>query len=229
MSSRTRILENIRRGLRRGPLEGERLRAALDRTAAHARGPVPARAAALDPAAQVDLFVAMAEEAAASVERIDAFAAVPAAVARWMAAGDAADASLLVATGRGLDRLDWAGAGLTVESGRPARDGDRVCVSPAFAAVAETGTLVLLSGPESPSTLNFLPDHHIVVLGAGDVVGPYEDVWDRLRERGTLPRTLNLITGPSRSADIEQTLQMGAHGPVSLHIVLVASGLPAVC
>ena len=96
--------------------------------------------------------------------------------------------------------------------------------SHAFAGVAETGTLVLLSGPDNPTTLNFLPDTHIVMLSADDVAGDYETVWRRLRERygpGALPRTVNLITGPSRSADIEQTLILGAHGPRALHILVV--------
>ncbi|MEZ5579927.1 MAG: LUD domain-containing protein [Candidatus Competibacteraceae bacterium] len=73
---------------------------------------------------------------------------------------------------------------------------------------------MLLSGPHSPpTTLNFLPDTHIVVLRADRIVGAYEDAWDLLRARGLgMPRTVNFITGPSRSADIEQTVQMGAHG-----------------
>ena len=106
-----------------------------------------------------------------------------------------------------------------------ASDGhDTVSFSHAFAGVAETGTLVLLSGPDNPTTLNFLPDTHIVMLSADDVAGDYEAVWRGLRERygvGVLPRTVNLVTGPSRSADIEQTLLLGAHGPRALHIIVV--------
>ena len=105
------------------------------------------------------------------------------------------------------------------------RDGnDAVAVGHAFAGVAETGTLVLTSGTDNPTTLNFLPETAIVVIDAADIAGDYETVWDRLRAadgNGALPRTVNLITGPSRSADIEQTLLLGAHGPRSLHIVVV--------
>jgi L-lactate dehydrogenase complex protein LldG len=99
-----------------------------------------------------------------------------------------------------------------------------VSVTGAFAAIAETGTLMLLSGPSGPTTLNFLPDNHIVVLRASQLVGAYEEAWGRLRELygpGKLPRTVNLITGPSRTADIEQTIQLGAHGPRRLHILVV--------
>ena len=63
-----------------------------------------------------------------------------------------------------------------------------------------------------------------MVLFADDIAGDYETVWRRIREtygEGKLPRTVNLVTGPSRSADIEQTLILGAHGPRALHILVV--------
>ena len=97
-------------------------------------------------------------------------------------------------------------------------------VKPCFAGVAETGTLAMLSGPERPVTLNFLPEAHIALVGTRDLVGAYEDMWARVREAGETPRAVNLITGPSRSADIGQELRMGAHGPRRLHIVLVDDG-----
>ncbi len=59
------------------------------------------------------------------------------------------------------------------------------------------------------------------VLRADRIVGVYEDGWDLLRAQGAqMPRTVNYITGPSRSGDIAQTMQLGAHGPLRLHIVL---------
>jgi L-lactate dehydrogenase complex protein LldG len=97
-------------------------------------------------------------------------------------------------------------------------------MSHALAGVAETGTLVLTSGPDNPTTINFLPETHIVAVRADDIVGDYESVWDAFRlrfGRGALPRTVNMITGPSRSGDIEQTILLGAHGPRRLHIVVV--------
>jgi L-lactate dehydrogenase complex protein LldG len=115
---------------------------------------------------------------------------------------------------------------LEVTTGRS--DGrDLVAISHAFGAAAESGTLMLLSGADNPTTLNFLPDTHIVVIAAADVAGDYETVWQRLRERygaGEMPRTVNLITGPSRSADIAQTLILGAHGPRRLHVMVVGDG-----
>ena len=98
----------------------------------------------------------------------------------------------------------------------------------AFAGIAETGTLMLASGPDNPTTLNLLPDNHIVLLQHKKIVGSYEDSWSALRKaqsgrRGkrTMPRTVCFVTGPSRSADIEQTLLLGAHGPRRLHIILL--------
>ena len=106
----------------------------------------------------------------------------------------------------------------------PSDGKDLAAVSHAFGAAAESGTLVLLSGPDNPTTLNFRPDTHIVVVDAKDVAGDYESLWARLREKfgdGLMPRTVNMITGPSRSADIEQTLILGAHGPRRLHVMVV--------
>ena len=80
---------------------------------------------------------------------------------------------------------------------------------------------MMKAGPEHPTTLNFLPDTHVVVLLASQIVGSYEDAWDRLRDVDSMPRTVNFITGPSRTGDIEQTIFLGAHGPRRMHIVLV--------
>ena len=126
-----------------------------------------------------------------------------------------------------LEALPWDSQPLLNVAHGVAEAGDEVSLAGAFAAVAETGTLMLLSGERGPTTLNFLPDTHIVMLKASQIVGPYEDAWDRVRAAygtGKLPRTVNFITGPSRTADIEQTIQLGAHGPRRLHIVLVEDG-----
>jgi L-lactate dehydrogenase complex protein LldG len=97
-------------------------------------------------------------------------------------------------------------------------------VSHAFGGIAETGTLVMTSGKDNPSTINFLPEHHIVVINAKDVDGDMETVLAKVRKKfgkGVMPRTLNFITGPSRSGDIEQKIILGAHGPRALHIIVV--------
>jgi L-lactate dehydrogenase complex protein LldG len=125
-----------------------------------------------------------------------------------------------------LDGMPWEATMLEIARG-PSDGSDAASVSHAFAGVAETGTLVLVSGEDNPSTLNFLPDDHIVVVDGADVVADYERVWTLVRGRygkGEMPRTVNLVTGPSRSGDIEQILLMGAHGPRRVHIVLVDRG-----
>ena len=109
------------------------------------------------------------------------------------------------------------------ESG-PASPTDQVGLSHALAAIAETGTLTLASGADNPVTLNFVPENHIIVVEDTDLVGPYEDVWTRVRTRfgkTHMPRTLNFISGPSRTADIGGKLVTGAHGPRRLCVVLV--------
>lgn len=106
----------------------------------------------------------------------------------------------------------------------PGRIEEPATLTRAEFGVAETGSLVFASGRENPVTLNFLGETHFVLLDADDIVGGYEDLWGNWRERGLNPRTANFITGPSRSADIGQVLQLGAHGPVALHVFLLGGG-----
>lgn len=211
-TSRTAILDSIRRHLHRGPLSDARADALRRDLARPCRQVVPARGQG-NAAEQVALFLRMAGELAATSARLHHGDEVPAAVAAYLESQGLAGP---VRVAPELSRLPWAG---DVVFGA-ADPGDAVSVTPAFAGVAETGTLVLLSGPASPTGLNFLPDTHIVVLAAVDVVGAYEDVWDWLRG-APLPRSVNLISGPSRTGDIEQTIQLGAHGPRRLHILLI--------
>ena len=130
-------------------------------------------------------------------------------------------AEIVLAPDPSLDDLPWDERPLLrIRRGR-AEAGDAVSLTPCFAAIAETGTLMLISGAATPTTLNFLPDTHIVLVHADQVVAAYEDGWDRLRSAGAMPRAVNFITGPSRTGDIEQRIELGAHGPRRLHIILV--------
>jgi L-lactate dehydrogenase complex protein LldG len=218
--SREQILASIRRSLKRGRLDTAREAELRERVAMHRRNLVPARAAALDDPGRVDLFVAMAEEVQTTVARVGSLAAVPDEVARYLAA-DNLPAELVLAPDPKLDDIPWdARPLLRLRRGRAEPD-DAVSLTPCFAAIAETGTLMLVSGAGTPTTLNFLPDTHIVVVHGDQVVATYEDGWDRLRSEGGVPRTVNFITGPSRTGDIEQRIELGAHGPRRLHIVLV--------
>jgi len=218
--TREQILAGIRRSLKRGRLDAARETELREHVAAHRRNLVPARAAALADPRRVDLFVGMAEEVQATVARVISPAAVPEEVARYLAAENL-PADLVRAPDPSLDDILWdARPLLRIRRGR-AEAGDTASLTPCFAAIAETGTLMLISGAETPTTLNFLPDTHIVLVYADQVVATYEDGWDRLRTYGRMPRAVNFITGPSRTGDIEQRIELGAHGPRRLHIVLV--------
>jgi len=220
MTARDDILGGIRRGLGRGALADGPTGELAARVAAHRRNLIPARAASLDPPGRVDLFVAMAEAVQATVTRIASDGEIPGEVARYLAAENL-PAELAMAPDPRLDALPWADRPLLQIWRGKAEPGDAVSLTPCLAAVAETGTLMLVSGETTPTTLNFLPDTHIVVLRGGQVVASYEDGWDLLRARGGLPRTVNFITGPSRTGDIEQKIELGAHGPRRLHVILV--------
>lgn len=219
--ARTRILADIRHALGREAPSADRAAALERRLDAPEPNVIPARAQ-IDAPARIDLFIAEAERADATVARVATVDDVPRAVAAYLAA-NTLPSVLKVAPA--VADIPWSeGTALSAVAGVAGGD-DPVGVTGAFAGVAETGTLVLLSGPDSPTTLNFLPDTHIVVLATARIVGTYEETWRSLRaaagDDGPLPRTVNWITGPSRTADIEQTLLLGAHGPRRLHIVLV--------
>jgi len=218
--ARAEILAGIRRSLKRGRLDPAHEKALRERAEAHRRHLVPARAASLDHPRRVELFAAMAEEVQATVARVGSPAVVPEEVARYLAAENL-PAELVLAPDPGLDAMPWHERPLLrLRRGR-AEAGDAVSLTPCCAAVAETGTLMLVSGSATPTTLNFLPDTHIVIVNADQVVATYEDGWDRLRAVGAMPRLVNFITGPSRTGDIEQRIELGAHGPRRLHIILV--------
>ncbi len=215
MAARERILGRIRRAQGRGaraPSAAER--ETLDSyLRSHPRGPLPEIAG--DPVAR---FCDRARAAASSWDRVAGLGDAPAAVRRYL------DANGLPTSGcvwPALARLDWGGAGLSLAP-RAARGDDAVGVSGAFCAIAETGTLMLVSDAASPASVSLLPETHVALVPVGRVVAHMEDGWDLARsELRTLPRAVNFISGPSRTADIEQTLVLGAHGPYRVHIILV--------
>jgi L-lactate dehydrogenase complex protein LldG len=222
--SKQAILTAIRRGLKRGPLPADQVAMLNGRMAAHPRHLIPARSRLPHPQ-QVALFVRNVEKEFGTVTRVADMDAVPGAVADYLAASNL-PGSLIMAPHPELQAIPWSARPLLdVREGR-AQGTDAVSVQHGFAGIAETGTLMLPSSAERPVTLNLLADTAIVVLRASAVVGAYEEAWDRLRaEVGAMPRNVMLVTGPSRSADIEQTLELGAHGPRALHVVLVDDGV----
>jgi L-lactate dehydrogenase complex protein LldG len=222
MTARSTLFASIRQSLGVTGDEPARRAVVADRLKQHPRGVIPARGQ-LPPQERVKLFADMVEAAAGTAEILPNAADVPAAIAVLLRRHN-----LPMQIRRGDDprlaALPWEKE-RTLEVSTGASDGHQlVSVSYAFAGVAETGTLVMASGPDNPTTLNFLPDTHVVVVDAKDVAGDYETVWARVREAfgiDALPRAINMITGPSRSADIAQILILGAHGPRRLHVLVV--------
>jgi L-lactate dehydrogenase complex protein LldG len=222
MTARATLFASIRAALGVTGTEPARRAAVAQRIAQHPRGVIPARGQ-LPPHERVKLFARMVEAANGSVEVLPRAEHVPDAVATLLRKHN-----LPMQVRHGADprlaRLPWHEQ-RTLEVTTGASDGHQlVAVSHAFGGVAETGTLIMASGPDNPTTLNFLPDTHIVVIDANDIAGDYETVWQRLRENfgDALPRAINMITGPSRSADIAQILILGAHGPRRLHVIIVS-------
>ena len=212
-AAKERILGAVRRSLgRTGPLP-ESVRGGLDRRLA---APTPNLKPALaeDP---VSLFVRKANAVHTRTTVVPTLAGVSEAVVRHIEDNGLGE-EIVVAPN--LEGVRWSNR-LVVEA-RAACGSDQVSVTGAFAGIAETGSVMLLSGPESPTTLNFLPEDHIVVLRESRIVPHPEDAWALLREeRGTMPRTVNLICGPSKTGDVELVITEGAHGPRRFHVVVV--------
>lgn len=225
MSARDNVLKKVRASLGAAPGDSTRARIVAERLAEAPAGVVPERGH-LPQKERVALFCRMAEKVSATTERVKKPADVPKAVSAYLRSKNL-PASVRMGADKRLAAMPWSAAkSLEVKTGR-ADPEDEVGVSHALAGVAETGTVTLYSGTDNPTTVNFLPEHHIVVVDAKDIAGDLETVLSWLRKsfgKGKMPRTVNLITGPSRSGDIEQKLLLGAHGPRALHLIIVDGG-----
>ncbi|HSO06230.1 MAG TPA: lactate utilization protein C [Pelomicrobium sp.] len=214
MSSREQILGRIRQALGRS---GPPAQAVQDEARAymegHATGPRPP--ADWD---RLERFMERAKAMACTVERVGTLEQVPGAVARYLR-----DAGLPASAVVWPEVADWGwdAAGINVEP-RRARGEDLVGITGAFCGIAETGTLALLSGAGTPGSVSLVPENHVAVVSAKRIVDSVEDALGLVRaERGGPPRALNLVSGPSRTADIEQTVTLGAHGPYRVHVIVV--------
>jgi len=221
-ASRDAVLGRVRRALRHEGDRGAARAAAEAYVAAHAQGPRPTR-----PDDLVAHFRRRATDMASTVESIASVADIPAAVARYIDALVLPPALAAQQSRQGVcwpefAGLDWQGAGLQIEA-RPTLGNDRLGITGCMCAIAETGTLVFTTGADTPSASALLPDTHIAVLRAARVVPGMEDAFALIRrEREVLPRAVNMISGPSRTGDIEQTIVLGAHGPFRVHILVLS-------
>ncbi len=213
MTARDNILARIRaaQGKSAAPGEGER-EAMHEHLRAHPQGPRPA--SDWDPLAR---FRERALSLASSWDEVGTPDGIPAAIAAYLRKNNL---PLRAVCWPEFTGLDWAGSGVEVEA-RSARGDDLVGITGAFCAIAETGTLMMVSGPRTPAAVSLLPETHIAVVNRARIVRGMEDAWELLRaESGYMPRAVNFISGPSRTADIEQTVTLGAHGPYRVHIIL---------
>ena len=217
--SKQAIIGAIQRGLKRGPLPADQQAMLSGRIATHPRHLIPARGQ-LDLAGRVALFAQYVEQEFGTVSRLATLADVPGAIADYLARQNLPPA-LVVSPHPDLERIPFGDKPLLDVRFGTALATDTVSLTHAFAGVAETGTLMLPSGPTRPTSNNLLPDSAIVVLQASRIVACYEDAFDLLRAEQEMPRNVMLVTGPSRSADIEQTLELGAHGPRRLHVLII--------
>ena len=214
MSARENILQRIRAA--NGPtgeLTAPEREAALAKLRARPRGPLPSMSWELLPRFKERCIAMMS-----SVAEVKSVGDVPQAVAKYLTEKKLPLSGVCWPE---FANLDWAVAGLGIAA-RPANGDDKVGITGAYCALAENGTLMLLSGQDNHATTSLLPDHHIAIVPASRIVRAMEDGWDLLRrEHGSLPRQVNFVSGPSRTADIEMTLVMGAHGPFSVHVIIV--------
>ncbi|RPI43142.1 MAG: lactate utilization protein C [Betaproteobacteria bacterium] len=212
--ARDRILAAVRLGLgRKVPLPAAQADVERAYIAEHRPGPRPR--SDWEP---VQRFRERALALASSVDQVATMAAVPGAVAAYLASQSLPPNAVVWPA---LASLDWRSAGVAAEARRP-EGRDLVGITGSFCAIAETGTLLLVSGPSTPPSASLLPETHIAIVACSRIVRTMEDAWALARaELGELPRAANFVSGPSRTADIEQTLVLGAHGPYRVHIVLL--------
>lgn len=214
MSAKENILRRVRESLHKdgSGQEAER-RAAQAYIQAHAIGPRPQV-----PEDLVTRFLMRCDAMQTTRDRVAAMAEVPQAVARYLAANDLPRVAVCWPR---FAHLDWQAQQISMEA-RPAAGSDLVGITGTFCAIAETGTLMLLSGPETAATTSLLPETHIAIVPASRIVKYMEDGWQLMRdELGRNPRAVNFVSGPSRTADIENTINVGAHGPYRVHVIVV--------
>jgi L-lactate dehydrogenase complex protein LldG len=219
--SKNTILDRIRTGLGRGEISEVSGSALNEMPPPPAENIVPARVRLSGPELARE-FIRMTRGEATTVSRVKGSEAAPAAVAEFLREHGLPPAVVL-ATDTAIGEMPWNESGIRTRPGRAGKE-DITSVTPGFAGIAETGCFMLVSGPDHPYTLNFLPENHIVVLKSSRIVATPEDAFGMLRKKfgpGNMPRTALMVAGPSRSADIGTSLQFGAHGPGRLHCILI--------
>ncbi len=221
-AARTRVFAKLKSVLKDGPPAAERRAHVAQRLAAPPKHPRPARINKSHDELRA-LFKAHLVGQSATVIEVASAAEVPTAVAQYLRSNNLPQAIRCGDDGT-LSAMPWSKEPTLQRDAGAAAATDETGLSRAVAGVAETGTLALVSGADNPVTLNYVPETHVVVVADSDLVGGYEDVWPKVRARygsGQMPRTVNFVSGPSRTGDIGGKLVMGAHGPRRMCVILV--------
>jgi len=217
VSARDNILARIRKAQGRTGAEPTAAELELVRAniAQRAAGPIPAIGRASDLVLQ---FRHECDRVGTTHGEVASREAVPGEVRRYL---DAIAVEPRVLVWHELAGLDWSAAGIAIDD-RPAQATDRTSITTCFCAIAETGTVLLLSSPAAPKATALLPETHVCIVSKSRMVPNMEAAFALLRaERGEPPRATWFVSGASRTADIEQTLVVGAHGPYRVHVILV--------
>ena len=217
-AARDRTLARVREALGKNLPDAQAKANAEAYVTTHRHGPRPRMS--------VDLrarFIERARDMSSTVESIAAMSDVPAATARYLdnLAPEMSGQPRAGVCWPEFATLDWSPAGLSIES-RPTLGNDRLGITGCFCAIAETGTIVITSSAATPTATAILPDTHVAIVRAERIVSGMEEAFALIRaEQGKTPRALNLISGPSRTGDIEQTIVLGAHGPFRVHLLVI--------
>nr|WP_321458197.1 LUD domain-containing protein [uncultured Cohaesibacter sp.] len=226
-AARSAILSKIRRSLSTADAKPDPNRSlaraeAQDRLEERPRGIVPKRGQ-VGHYEKVAMFMDYAERVSSTTARIASYDELPGEIAHCLRVHNLPQ-SVVTGSDPRLAAVNWQSEPQLERTIGPSDGTDLVGVSHALGGVAETGTAVFASGPNNPTTINFLPENHIIVVHADDILADYESVHDQLRDvrgKARMPRAVNMITGPSRSGDIEQKIMLGAHGPRAVHVIVV--------
>ncbi len=213
---RTRILDDLRSALEKdAPASKAEIDAEYARVAAF-HGPRPVVDGIL-----VEQFIEKHEAVRGTTHVVQSYEQVPGAVQIFLAE-HGLPPEILMSKSDYLERFDWPQNWQICH--RKAQKSDAVSVTGADCAIAETGTIFIVSSPKVSSTHLFLPENHIAIFDVGQVVRHLEDAFALLTESVIRrSRGIHMITGPSKTADVEQTIQYGAHGPRRVHAIIVDS------
>ena len=215
MSARENILARIRANSGKGgTTSAAEIDVARAVIRARTRGPLPG----FGKHEPVQHFIDECDRLKTTLAEVASPSEVPREVARYIA-----QQSLLpkVVGWNEFADFDWAAAHIGYES-RPANGADLIGLTGCFCAIGETGTLLLLGTRVTPKVTALLPETHLCVVKKSRIVPTMEDAFQLMRDEfGEPPRATFFVSGPSRTADIEQTIVIGAHGPYRVHVILI--------